>query len=214
MRTQSSRRHDEIVEKNIQKHLNKLYNDNNLKYDRVDDIKLQKRGVDLFIFDNDKKIPVDEKSASTYYKKHLKTFSFELSTNNNYNSHGWFDPDNKNMITEYYFLVYPFAPNNPEHDTLKNIDEIEVIGISKKKLWKYLNENKIYGLENVETTLNKSGKLVSDNNGYHERIIYDVNHDIRFVHSIWLREQPINIVISRKVLRKLADYRFYDKPQV
>lgn len=210
MDVQPPRRHDELVEKNMQKILNTIYKNNGIKYARVDDPKLQKRGIDLYLYDSGRKIPTDEKSASTFFTTRLKTFVFELSAKSNYNNSGWFDPKNKNILTEDYILAYPYAPNRDKMDMLETVDEIEVLFLKKSVVWNYLSNNGIKGLETAQKLIEKKG-IPQNKYGYPinegetpYKISCKINDNIRLVYSVHLREKPLNILISRDKLRELA----------
>lgn len=219
----SRRRHDKDVEQNIAKLLDAIYAENNIDFKRVTDIDEQKAGIDVRIVRPEDKheLLVDEKSASTYFQKRLRTFCFELSSENNVNGFGWFAPENDKIKTEYYILAYPYAPNKPKDDLLESVDEMEVLFISKKKIWNYLKKQGISGSDFVTSCIINNGIPVNNFNqplgpGEEEyKKVYDFNKDIRFVYSTHLAEHPLNIIISRYVLRKLADKvinKIYNNP--
>ena len=105
---QSNRKEDHQLEKPMHKFYNLIYSflDINFQrnYVRADDL----AGCDIRFFNNGKSFVIDEKCATDYYYKDLKTFAMELSAVSQQGNHerykGWFVDENKN--TEYYSLSY------------------------------------------------------------------------------------------------------------
>lgn len=215
------REHDQKVEKNVAKILDALYKENGLDIERnTTDVEAQKRGIDIVMTKEDgSKMKIDEKSASTYFHKHLGTFAFELSSKNNRRGMGWFDPKNTYIETEAYMLAYPYAKGREELDPLETVDEMEALLIRKSVIWEYLHQNGIDSVEKAKELLNEKGiittkynkRVTSCEDGIPAKRIYTVNDNIRIVESFYLEECPINIVVSRDVLRSLADKVLFKK---
>lgn len=197
---QKRRNHDTLIEENIRKLADKIYEENHISISRVDDKEQQKHGIDLIVHDKQDYL-VDEKSAANYAHTHLQTFAFEIRTNNNMNCAGWFDKENTYMLTQYYSLIYPYAPQNT--DDLKTVDEMEILFVSKEKIWKFLENNGLYNANQAIRLLKRYGKEVSSHTL--KKVVYKYNNNIKIVQSLSLYpEQPINIIINRNVLRNLS----------
>lgn len=194
------REKDSRIEKNMQRHLDQLYRENNIKTERVTDVDLQRRGVDIFHIDGNKKYYADEKSASTYYYKKLDTFAFELQCSVNKDNSGWFC-QNPYYLTEYYFIAYPYAPGN--NDDLKTLDELELLVISKKDMWDYLNSIGYNSAKDILNEFCEKGHVCYHNGRETKRM--QINADVKVVQSLYIKpEQPTNIIFSKKLLKKLA----------
>lgn len=203
----SRRSRDERVEKNMQHHLDLLYKENGINTSRVTDVILQKRGVDLFYTDDGKRYYADEKSASTYAYKRLDTFAFELGCAINKDAGGWFCQDNY-YLTQYYFIAYPYAPDN--RDELRTLEDLEVIIISKKDMWDYLKTQGFDSAEDILTAFEEKGRVVFRNGKETRR--WTISNDLKVVQSLYINpEQPINIIFSKELLKELAKKIFYKK---
>lgn len=149
-------------------------------------------GVDL-IWDG---TYVDEKIASNYINRNLTTFAFELSSMNNKNSSGWFS-ENTYILTEYYLIGYLKGSFESQ-----KFERVELLLISKKKLWKYLKEKNfpngiVSGIRYGQITPSRTSEKGVES---YSTGIYGV----KVVHSTQLKESPINIVISKDILKKIA----------
>lgn len=194
------RNRDNQVEANMQSHLDQLYKENNIKTERITDSNLQRRGVDIIYTDDGNKYYADEKSASTYFNTKLKTFAFELACSVNTNGRGWFQ-NSPFLLTEYYFLAYPFAENNK--DNLQTLDELEVLIISKQVLWDYVHSLGFNSSEDVIREFQKNGHVQDRDGRLTKRWV--INNDVKVVQSLYIKpEQPTNIIFSKNLLKKLA----------
>lgn len=91
-------------EKLLASFLDTKYDELNLTFERVCDLKLQKKGVDLIYNHRGRRFYIDEKAQLDYINKHLPTFTFELSyLKNDIEKTGWLVDTHK--ITTHYFLV-------------------------------------------------------------------------------------------------------------
>ena len=66
-------------EKILSKYLDGVYNKIPLTVQRINDLDLQYKGVDLIYNNNGAKIYIDEKAQLDYLNSDLPTFTFELS---------------------------------------------------------------------------------------------------------------------------------------
>ena len=98
--------------------------------------------------------------------------------------------------TEYYFLMWIKAKSNLVI-TKDDILEISATLVSRKKIMEYLesisyNREKLIRASDKIRLNNLDGAL-----GKSENLLYIFT-------VLWISEQPINIIIKRKVLEKLA----------
>ncbi len=99
---------DLTKEKLLAPYLDAKYAELNLSFERVDNLKLQKKGVDLIYNHNGKLFFIDEKAQLDYINKSLPTFIFELSyLKNGVEKMGWLL--DKDKITTHYFLLLAFT---------------------------------------------------------------------------------------------------------
>lgn len=201
------RERDERIENNMKFHLDQLYAENGLEIVRNEQAVLQRKGVDLIQKKGSTEYYCDEKSASTYFNTHLETFSFELFTCNNKDFLGWFDIDNDYLLTQYYYIIYPYAPGNK--DELKTLDELEVIIVSKEKMWQHLKSLGFSTVKDIICKFNENSEYVLDGK---EKRVWRINSDLKVVHSLHIKpEEPMNILFSRKLLKKLAEKVLFKK---
>lgn len=200
------RSRDERVERNMQRHLDLIYRENTINTIRVTDINLQKKGVDLYYTEDGERYYADEKSASTYAYTRLNTFAFELGCDVNKNSGGWFR-QNDYYLTEYYFIAYPYAPND---NSLNTLEDLEVLIISKKDMWEYLKTQGFNTAEDILSVFEEKGRVVFKNGKETKR--WTISKDLKVVQSLYIApERPINIIFSKELLRSLAKKVLYKK---
>ena len=172
----------------------------------VKDRDRQLRGIDVIAQLYGQDIKVDVKSIASQ----LPTFCFEISGNINTSQKGWLiNPD---MQTDYYLIVYHEvigASSYRQGKTLMTQDNVastEAMLIKKETLKKEIERNlgdldvlveKIRGYDIHQKSaarFNEKGELVKNKN----------RMDIYPVLSCGLYEQPINVVVRKEVLKKLA----------
>ena len=195
----SHRNRDSDVEKQVGDFLDSYFYPKIVQdFNRYTDKPNQLIGKDVsFSFGDLKHLIVDEKAATHYINKDIPTFAFELSflLPTKTEVVGWLlDPGKK---TEYYFLMWIKAKSN--WDIKKDdIQEISATLVSRKKILNYLESitydrgkllraNDKIRLNNLDGALGKAEKS-----------------PVYFYSSMDLSEQPINLIIKRKVLEKLA----------
>lgn len=172
----------------------------------VEDLNIQRNGIDLnFTFDN-KKYIIDEK-ASLHYPDGLPTFAFELKFKNSSNlwRDGWFI-DNSKLTTHY--LISWVKRKSVDLKVLKedDINTVEVILLEKKKLIDFLKEN--YNLNN-EAIKNQVKLIINKNEFGQLHSIGDYKFPrFHYTPSCKLQETPINLVIHKKTLIQLSDFHF------
>lgn len=196
------RKNDIEKTQKVEKFMDKIYS--HLKYDveRVTDPYLQKKGVDLIhTLEDGTKLFIDEKFAINYYNKDLHTFAFELESHNNVDNQGWFL--SSNSITTHYMLLWFNCDDNFE-----KFSYFDIAYIPKQKIWDFL-----YSVGYTDKTLDDfkeywKNPIPQYNPKFYERDkrrYYRLGNGIKIVQSMQFeRESPINIVIPKDVLIKLA----------
>ena len=200
----SNRRKDNEEERILSLELDKLYSKMGYNYVRIKkDDELQIKGVDIIFKNKEKNIYVDEKAATKYLNKNLKTFSFELVSENNPNRIGWLL--NKNNITTHYAIIYPKSKEN----NLRKLDSLEWILISKKRILNILYNNTIFddALNNIYSDIYLNKKT-----NRHDIYIscYDkISKKYLKLKMVWSKnifpERPVNILFDKDDLIKISD---------
>lgn len=176
-----------------------LYNNIANSFKREEGKFKQKQGIDFTVEMNNERMYIDEKAAVYYVNKNLSTFAFELSYLNreeNINT-GWFLDDT--LKTTHYHLMWLKTKNkdiSPFEIKKEDISEIESMIVEKHTLRKHLEElgydkNK---LKNINKELRKTKDSRRNLN----------NNNIYLVHTKGLSEGPINLVIKKTELSKIA----------
>lgn len=158
----------------------------------------QMQGIDVsFDLDGETNLLVDEKAMVQYVNKGLPTFAFEVSFKSSSGREvgGWlFD---KLKLTQYYIIIWIWATQEKGFKE-SDITKIELILVKRNAiihmLEKYnLNENKISEIVSKIRLEKITGACFKDS----ARPLY-------FFHSDKLIESPINIVIRKEELLKIA----------
>ena len=191
----SNRKQDSKKERNMMPLLNNIYTENGIRFNRKLDKKNQLKGIDLYMIADGKRMVVDEKAATsmTNSYKYLKTFSFELWSNNNIDGIGWLY--NKNLDTTHYALIY--AESYDDFNTMKNT---EIIIIKKDVIVKLLDSVGIHSPKDAMNLLNAKGKP-----DFKGRPCYIINDNVKLMRSNQLYECPTNAIVSRNFLREHAE---------
>lgn len=130
---------------------------------------------------------VDEKSANHYWNRPLDTFAFELSSKNNPEHKGWLLIPN---ATTHYMLIWPRATNK----YLDHILSLELMLVSKQDLKRMITLYSACKLEDMEAHIQPPTSL------------YIFNDDIKVVQSSQLWENPVNVIVSKRLLLSIATY--------
>lgn len=182
----------------------------------INDIPLQKSGIDIIMDTPTGPIYIDEKMAINQRHKNLTTYSLELSSNNNRdkdgNAMGWFtSPDSK--TTHYAFTWF-------QSDSAINVVSSWQTALVSKDAIKSMLKNDWIDAETIKdeflgyVDMHLQGKPLPDSIQIRERL--DDNGrpksyewrlgDYKLVHSVHLKEQPVNIVVPKAKLMRLADF--------
>ena len=168
---------------------------------RHTDFETQMKGIDIsFSYKNLNNVAVDEKTLTHYINKDLPTFAFELSFINKGNVvEGWFTDAAK--VTEYYMIIWLRAEK--EWDIkCSDINRAQLYLVSRNKVSAYLREN---GFD-TNSLREKALKIrTADVEGSLEKGYYN---GFYFYYSKQLVEMPINVVLSKSILKSLAEYTF------
>lgn len=211
---------DISIEKEYSKYLDEyFYNRVASSYHRVLDREEQLAGIDTiatFNFSDGscyENIKIDEKTQSYYIDKNLQTNAFEISfflNRLNKRVEGWFIDES--LETEYYFVIFPFSKEkkkwhkgNVRYLKKEDIAQLDILMIDKKKLLKKL-ESLGYTKEQMKWD---TKKIVSQNIGGKSK---QGHSEFDYCYSTSLREKPVCILITKDVLREVADKRFFVYP--
>lgn len=198
MRDESTfRKKDEKIESLNNKFLEKNFYNKTEKYIRNTNKRLQILGIDSIFIKDGIQFNCDEKVAAQYINKNLMTFAFELSfiDKNGDVRDGWFLDDSK--LNDCYILCWLDKAKTDNPETIEDVIESEIILIYKKDIINYLNDINW----NTKKLKIKTKKIRCEN---------DLNfgslnkNGIKFSFSEKLVEKPINLIISREVLRRIS----------
>lgn len=194
------RARDEQRTRQIEKFADVVYYNMGLACYRVNDIDMQKQGVDLIMKRpnsiNDMDIMrVDEKAAVSYMHKDIGTYAFELSSESNKDSTGWFV--SPSSITTHYALMWPRSDN----DGL-TVNKALVVIVPKTAINQWMNEHHLNPRELVSQVQALPNMYDYDGNIRSKRL--HVN-GVDIVQSMSCMEQPVNILIPKEDLIKMAD---------
>lgn len=206
---QERRKRDNERVQVLEQFMNNVYSKNGYHFERITETRLQKKGVDLIHMEGSEKRRVDEKYAINYYNKDLQTFSFELYSRNNADSMGWLLSDN--MITDDYAVLW-FRAN----DDFSEITKYDMCIIPKSAIMKLMCDAGYYDgmVDDFLRYWDYIYKLRPDSfyyekgEGKSHRRYYDMRRGLKLCQSVGYSEQPINILIPKSELVKLATYRF------
>lgn len=159
---------------------------------------LQKRGVDVFLYKKQQLLYVDEKCAVRYWQGNLNTFAFEIWSSNNGGNNGWFCPNSDYNITTDYSLGWVKASD----ENFTTILSFECMLINKQRIWNYL--------EKFGYTFDAIMKTFSENACYSDKnergsLRLTLTGGITIVQSLHMIESPINLIISKTLLKELSD---------
>lgn len=177
---------------------NNYYNDTNIFnatfiINRVEDLDLQYKGVDLIITNKDNAVIsyIDEKAQLHYINKVLPTFAFELSyLKDGSLREGWLFDSHK--ITQQYFIITCIQEINNE------IQSCRLISIDRDKLISLLIQKNL----TRENLANYEDRYRA-NNEYKKHIINELGNREGFLfYTEHLVEKPINVVFYLDYLIK------------
>lgn len=180
-------------------YLDTVYSSLNLNFERITDLNLQLKGIDL-LFPEREAIYIDEKAQLDYLNKSLPTFTFELSyLKKSEQKLGWLLDDSK--LTTHYFLVTGIY-TKVENDLSKGFRSCIITSINRKKLLNYLE---LKGLSK-ERLLQYDTDLRDFENKKNKHKIEELDSKSEglLYFSSQLAEQPINLQLRLKHLIKVG----------
>lgn len=202
MREESKfRKSDEKIESINNQYLDSKFYKNEVDANiRITDKKLQVKGVDTIFNLNGKQYICDEKVAAHYINKNLQTFAFELSFINRSNDvqDGWII--DKNKLNNSYLLCWLDKAVSDNPVSVDEIEKSEIVLVTRDSILNYLN--------NIHWDINKLKlKAHSIRYGKDTKLGNILENGVKFSFSEKLVEKPINIILSREILRQIADYK-------
>lgn len=202
--------HEEIIAGWLDKYFYSKLNIYEVAHKRVEEVKAESRikdaqeqGIDIVLKDkNEEKFYVDEKSQTTYLNDPRPTFAFEISyERDGVLKTGWLVDEKKN--TNHYLLVYPMSETiltYKELQTFEDIDSAEILFINKEKLM-----SELYNLGITEELLvEKAANIEHEKENNHLQIDEISKKFVTLYKSGHLNENPVNIIIRRTILDKIA----------
>lgn len=170
-------------------------------YRNIENKELQKMGVDVELKTNNGEYVIDEKIAAHYINRDLPTFAFELCSNSNGNKIGWLLNDN--LKTTHYMVYWTFATNDDYTTVVSDeFTRADAFLLNKARLLKYLE---FMGF--TKERLMKSCQAIIAHNKF-GKVNLKSTDDFSFNRTKQLKEQPINVVIKKSILMKLAEACF------
>ena len=174
-----------------------------ISFERVTDRTMQKQGVDVIGKTADAIAYIDEKAQLHYINQCLPTFAFELEFLwHGKAMEGWFLNDS--LSTTHYLLLWPNATKTDlSLITSDDFTTVEGMMISKAKIRKHLHDIGLTDalLHEITELLHQQG-ISGPRRTAFEGIKLYVSPSTKY------SENPINIVISKKILAPLADAHY------
>lgn len=183
------------------------------------DLELQYEGIDIVVSRNGRQFLIDEKAQAHYGEHPLPTFAFETSYLNKYGQKktGWLIDEKKS--TDFWALVWPTLKKKGYSFTEKDIDYLDLMLINCDRLREYLsdygwNESEILDFDCYYRENAPHGHKGEPPEFIMERIKKrsELKNDRRLFYwyfSSQLKEKPINIVIRKNELSKIASSIYY-----
>lgn len=194
----SNRRKDLAASKRMEQVMSAVYAKFGWQELRPCNSELDKRGIDIVLKTGDETILADEKAATSYWNRDLKTYSCELSCERTKGGYGWFAKEsNSYMLNTHIIFIWVKALEKE----LIHISSIRFLIVDKHILQKYFEM--AVGLNVDEDTKTYLGRLEWDENGKHI-----INEDVYLKKCDIYPEFPINVIFSESILRYLADEHF------
>lgn len=185
-------------------------------YESITEKARQSAGEDMVLHMEDgSTVAIDEKSALYYPnpRKTIDTFAFELKTNINAhgNNQGWLFGKNYTN-TDYYLINWITLPDDAKEEVWWQKDigivSIESMLLNKKRIQDFVRgvfsyEIDLFGKYDEPDYLEEFMNTI-DGSSYSFKEFYK-GKGIRLMQNLKLPEQPINIVIDKEYLKKIAE---------
>ncbi len=174
-----------------------------LSFQRVSDVAVQKRGVDVIGTAPRATACIDEKAQLHYLNCNRPTFAFELEfLRRGQPIQGWFL--NEGLLTTHYLLLWPNAATTDLTQlTSGHFTQVEGMVIAKGRLKRALDELGLHRdyLAQMAAQLRASGVVGPLDTG-HQGIRFYVSDPQVYP------EHPVNLVISKRRLSPLAQAHY------
>lgn len=182
-----------------------------LSFKRMKDKESQLNGVDILIEVDGKCMVIDEKASIYYSNAMIPTFAFELDSIQRGRTEpveGWLINDN--LATEYYMLIWPNVKCIKQdkqwiRKDIKKLQKddftiVEAFLVPKQGIRMEL-ERRGYDREHLILYAQKMREMCSGKTDMKKETVDD---EIEFSYSGQLAEKPVNVVIRKSLLQKLA----------
>ncbi len=191
----------------------KLYDlqGNKVKFERKTERQSQLNGIDVEIIAGGRRFLIDEKASFYYSNAMIPTFAFEIDSIQKGHMEpveGWFL--NNSLATEYYMLIWPNIKCEKKgkqwvRKDIGNLSSfdftiVEAMLVEKHEL---LIEVEKRGL-NRDYLITYAKKLRNNMKSSNDTFSEEVADDIKIMYSGQLAEKPINAVVRKEVIKKVA----------
>ena len=174
------------------------------KFERNAELSSQFLGVDVTVWSEHGTFVVDEKVK--YYgsiNKPIGCPSFELTRRDRAGNRGigWYASEKQ--LTNTYLFITPFLAegDQPQQLTDDNLSALQILMVPKKAVQQLV---KSYGLSDT-SLLERAEQLADSDDLNYQNKAYDriAANKLWLTYSAGLREQPVNMVVPRDVLKQL-----------
>lgn len=174
------------------------------KFERNAELSSQYLGVDVTVWSEHGTFVIDEKVK--YYgsiNKPISCPSFELTRRDRAGNRGigWYASEKQ--LTNTYLFITPFLAegDQPQQLTDDNLSAVQILIVPKKAVQLLA---KSYGLSDIGL-LERAEQLADSEDLNYQSKAYDriASNKLWLTYSAGLREQPVNMVIPRTVLKQL-----------
>ena len=200
-----SRAEDVRIEQVCGRFLDKhFYSKLGCKFERNAELSSQWLGVDVTVWSQHGTFVVDEKVK--YYgtiNKPISCPSFEVTRRDRAGNRGigWYASEKQ--LTNTYLFITPFLAegDQPQQLTDDNLSAVQILMVPKKAVQQLA---KSCGLSDIDL-LQRAEQLADSNDLNYQRKAYDriAANKLWLTYSAGLREQPVNMVVPRDVLKQL-----------
>ena len=174
------------------------------KFERNAELSSQYLGVDVTVWSEHGTFVIDEKVK--YYgtiNKPIGCPSFELTRRDRAGNRGigWYASEKQ--LTNTYLLITPFLAegDQPQQLTDDNLSAVQILMVPKQAVQQLV---KSYGLSDT-SLLQRAEQLADSDELNYQNKAYDriAANKLWLTYSAGLREQPVNMVVTRDVLKQL-----------
>ena len=175
-----------------------FYSENFRSFERIYSRKEQLAGIDVIVIsNNNEKMIIDEKAATSWAHREIQTFAFEISfLLDSKEIPGWFLNGTNRYRNTHWLCVWP-RTNSKEIKELSDICSAEIVLINCKKVRRWMRNmasKEQKSLESIEKRLRNEKNI--------NQIYWS---GLRVMISRNLPEQPINILIPKEILKIISE---------